>query len=455
MQSAGNETVGVMWCKKSITTPAVQKKTYSFHTFSLGGTKNGAVGDTLFADDVWDCSTGKGLRANFSVVDYGDCSAIGKIDRVFSLGTAGAETLYVLTASRDLYSVKNRVFEKKATGIVALGEFEHVCADRKKRAVFHGWGGAKLFDGETFTTIFESPAIYGCSAGDRLFFVDDKNAVHYCAPLDETDFSLTADDSGVLTPDYRYGKIIGMQEFDGSVYLFSEQGISRLETRGAAREFTLQAVRYQGGRIFTNTIVRSENGVCFLAEDGIYLCSGLDTKRMFDTSGLAFRPDYSYFRAAYGAGRYFVQMDVDAVERTLVVDLRNQQASYLNSNGGLGTAYGRVFLCCGVTLGAFSGDRISVLNARPFERGYVFNVPNFELCPRGGEATIERIDLFGRGEMTVTVSNGKTEKVFERTLEKNEPILVRLKGESVSLRFSLEQAAELDRVDVCVQTLKG
>ncbi|MBQ9729190.1 MAG: hypothetical protein IJV80_00050 [Clostridia bacterium] len=443
--------------EKAAKPKSVEKKRYSFTKFRMGGDAVPAVdGDTLVASCGWNCEAGNGLNANNVVTEFANKGVVaGKGDQSFTVGKVGAEKICYINTSGDCFLVVNDTFTKKGTGYVRSKIVECVGKDGTKRVVLCGWHGVSIFDGETFSKISETPTFYAAYAGERLFLVGEDNVVRYSAPLDENDFSLSADDGGFFAVDFRFGKIIDMEEYDGSLYLFSALGISRLEVRGAARDFSLKSVHYDGKSISTNTAARCDKGVCFLAEDGVYLCSGLTTKKLLDVRNFNVSKDYAWSKAICSNGQYFVRVSVDGLDCTLAVHLNNGQASLLNVWEAIGKGFGYPLFANGEKFGGLFNDRLLAANSlESFLMGYTFTVDKFEICTAGEQATFERMDFCGRGALTVVVSNGKEEKSFRVALEDGEPIFVRLKGNRFSLTFTLDAGAELERVDIATEKLK-
>lgn len=74
--------------------------------------------------------------------------------------------------------------------------------------------------------------------------------MRYCAPLAHTFWTDSADEGGHVEFPSEEGEIVGLEAMNEAVYVFRERGIVRLDARGAAREFSAQAVPYGGGKIF-------------------------------------------------------------------------------------------------------------------------------------------------------------------------------------------------------------
>ncbi len=140
-----------------------------------------------------------------------------------------------------------------------------------------------------------------CGSGDEVWFSDD---------LDPTNWSVSLVDAGFIQLADERGGAIKVVSYNGYVYIFREQGISRLSASGAQEEFYLSHLFVSSGKIFDKTIALCGDRVIFVASDGIYAFNGSETiKILNDLDGLILPSEDS--QAVYFNGKYYLSCHID------------------------------------------------------------------------------------------------------------------------------------------------
>ena len=126
-------------------------------------------------------------------------------------------------------------------------------------------------DGETFTHISPSECISACLYGGRYLLLHKRGDLHYTAPFAPYDgVSSDYDGAGNIYLPAECGEPVGMLKYGDEVYIFFERGIYKLTVSAFARENTLQKIPYQGGDICVRGQAVTNDGILFLASDGLY-----------------------------------------------------------------------------------------------------------------------------------------------------------------------------------------
>lgn len=114
-------------------------------------------------------------------------------------------------------------------------------------------------------------AVTGGSDGTELKFSDD---------LDPTNWSESLADAGYISMADNRGKLLKVLSFNDYLYVFREQGITRLYANTAlTSSFYVNHLYVSGGRILGETVALVGGSVMFLATDGFYLFDGSDVKK--------------------------------------------------------------------------------------------------------------------------------------------------------------------------------
>ena len=142
--------------------------------------------------------------------------------------------------------------------------------------------------------------------------------------------------------------------------------------------------------------------------------------------------------------------DVDNAVKNVVIDAETDIAYHAFTAQGLSDLKGQAVgvvggsVCALKAEAALPTDRLSELLTVPFD----FNV--------SGVKTLRRVQVFGDGAVTLSVSNGRKTKTFALQTENGAASVdVRLKGEFFTLRFVLAEHAVLHGLEAELCKLAG
>jgi hypothetical protein len=296
------------------------------------------------------------------------------------------------------------------------------------------------------TLINSNVAPIACVYKNRVFCVIEPFTIAYSAALAPCDFSDSIDDSGRISFPSEKGKIVGLLPFEESLFVFYEYGVSRLSLAGRAREFTMEKLEYDGGKILQNSM-----GACgvdgakvfFLASDGAYVFDGKKARKI--CKNLAINPlqNDCVCRCAESLGKYFLTFQDDmGMQKTLVVDGETEIGYYAFDLAGLSKVSGKAVCQLGDTL-------VEVVDGGVLPSGWACGFRALDVRFGKGVKTLKSVTFYGEGQVDVTIKcNGKAVKkrlFFEKGVAK---MPVRLRGETFDFILALEKNTIIRRLDV-------
>ena len=174
--------------------------------------------------------------------------------------------------------------------------------------------GTYLWNGnDAPVEITKAPKITSmCVHNERLFVTtgDEHDRVWFSDELDPTNFDVSLTGAGYIDmPDER-GKPLRVISFNGYVYIFRENGISRLYASGAQEDFYLSHLFVSGGKIFPKTIAVAGDRIMFLATDGIYEFDGANVKRVLTEVFNSVSPT-KLASGEYAGGKYYLAVNIN------------------------------------------------------------------------------------------------------------------------------------------------
>ena len=155
-----------------------------------------------------------------------------------------------------------------------------------------------------------------CYFRDRVFYCKNGETIGYSAPGEPLEFGHSADDAGEITLMDEGGDIVALSGFGNALYAVRERSVSRLVAVGAARDFRLERIAYDGGDIFASSVAQVGGALWFAARDGIYRCEGEKCVRI--TAELALR-GANDVTAYVGAEGYLLSYTKEGVDWCVVV----------------------------------------------------------------------------------------------------------------------------------------
>ena len=118
-----------------------------------------------------------------------------------------------------------------------------------------------------------------CTCKNRLFVMLKDGKLAYSNPMTPWDISESIDGGGRIEFPFAWGNpisLIGTQEY---VYVFFERLIVRILVKGSGRDFCMEEIPYDGGKIVSGSPCGYADGVIFLAEEGLWKIKGLTAER--------------------------------------------------------------------------------------------------------------------------------------------------------------------------------
>ncbi|MBQ7323970.1 MAG: hypothetical protein IJW96_05340 [Clostridia bacterium] len=120
---------------------------------------------------------------------------------------------------------------------------------------------------------------FGCFFKHRMFVGKNPSKIAFSDAENVLDFTQSIEDGSEISFPNVGGKIVAICPFEEYLYLFFEHGILRLDVGGEAKEFVAKELAYEGGRIFGNLVQKGEQGIYFMATDGVYCLRGNDVTK--------------------------------------------------------------------------------------------------------------------------------------------------------------------------------
>lgn len=276
-----------------------------------------------------------------------------------------------------------------------------------------------------------------CVCGDRVFAVMSEYTLAYSKPRTPTDFSEEIDDGGKIYLSQKYGQIVTMKECGGRVYIFYDTGIMMLQPSGAAREFVLKELAYNGGRIYGSWMGRFDNRLVFLAENGVHILDGETIRRAYKNLNLGIN---LLSKISYGAilnDKCIFQYQDESANMVSVVLDSDEKSFYRCS-----------FFPC---LGNYNKDTLCVLNSKVWkvtEDGAMRNAESRKFITKPinfgyhGRKMLKRLRFWGEGTLLVWVMyEDKSKSSFVSLKNGTATVDIYAASEEYTLKISLAEGA--------------
>lgn len=457
-----------MLMEKSVFSGKEKREKKVFSAFALGGERKAG---TLTADASVNCEvvdgvlqTGVGVAA-YTLADWTEFvvpSNLPAVDGFFLLPKREEDGSYT---EKFGYISKNGalfLYDESADALTQRYDFGckmkavvAVDSAAKEKLILAGDGGVYAFTEDEGATLVASERALcaACVAKGRVFCALEPDTLAYSAPYEPTDFSQSLNGGGCIRLPSAAGKIRELVAFDEGVYLLYEYGVFRVRVAGAARDFVVETVGYNGGRICGGAQVCSVGGnkLFFLAEDGLYACDGSKTYRVCEP--LKIRPAKGALTkgAAAFEGKYFVCFtDAAGLERGVLVDAERETGYYAFATEGLSACRGRA--CCRErnTLQFVCAD-----GALPLGEAYTFTSRALDFDD-DGEKLLRTLRVLGEGEVQIEVQSGKTARKKTLVCVDGEAVFdLKMRGKAFVLRLTLSQGARVFGVEAVVSRLQS
>ncbi|MBP3630234.1 MAG: hypothetical protein J6J23_01960 [Clostridia bacterium] len=161
--------------------------------------------------------------------------------------------------------------------------------------------------------VIDAPKITSmCLHSERLFATTSGSSdeVWFSDDLDPTNWSVSLVDAGFIQLADERGDANKVVSYNGYVYIFRDQGISRLSASGAQEEFYLSHLFVSSGKIFDKTIALCGDRIIFVASDGIYAFNGTETTKILDDIDGLVKPSEES-QSVFFNGKYYLTCHID------------------------------------------------------------------------------------------------------------------------------------------------
>ncbi len=407
---------------------------------------------TLVATSTENCRCGKsGLRCGPGV-EYLMTSSGGTVSfpyaplayklQVYHFEQDGVEKLGYFVATKDgkAYHFNETVGLK--TSITTSGGAVSVCSvptDVAEDGCFFAmdkglWHETSLSGADKI-----APATNGsvCVFGDRVFIAYGKG-VAFSDAGDFRDFSISAQGGGRIAFWDGHGDVLQVLPMDDHLLLLKKNCVLQLFAKGAAKDFYARTIGFTDADIQQGTAVKCGNAAVFMTEDGgLYRVDGAKVQKTEITVPNA----YVKKQVACGGdcGRYYLWAGSD----TFAVDLDDGATYSIFPVQGISE-------CGGRTVGFYDGKlcRLKDGAAIPSEKKCTFLVENWAVKD-DKEKVIEKIVLFGQGQVNVRFGQGRYAKNVTVDLQDCGVVLpIVERGKRFSLALELSQAACVTKLGV-------
>ena len=293
-----------------------------------------------------------------------------------------------------------------------------------------------------------------CTFQGRIFTAAGDSIV-YSAPFSEGNMSASIDGGGKIVLPSDTGEVVDITATSDSVFVFCERGIWKLAAAGSARDFRLERVGFTGSGILKGSAcpVAYSGGekVFFFDKYGPWKLERLGAVRICRDLTFPIRPVEQECEHAYLSGQVVCNYRaLDNSVRNVVIDAETDKAYHSFTAQGLSNLNGQA-------VGAESGFLYALKSES--------NLPTYRLSELvspeydfeiSGVKTLRRLQLYGDGTFTLTVSNGRKTKTFSIQTENGfTSVDVRLKGEFFRLRLVFGEQAILRGLDAELCKLAG
>lgn len=159
-------------------------------------------------------------------------------------------------------------------------------------------------------SVLDAPKITSMALHYERLFVTvagDKYAVWFSDDLDPTNWSVSLDEAGFVQMIDERGATEKIISFNDYLYVFRNQGISRITAYASQENFSLSHLFVSSSLIYKNTVCVCGNRVMFLAADGLYKFDGYDTVKVLSLLDNKFEfNNNSNACACYFNGKYYL-----------------------------------------------------------------------------------------------------------------------------------------------------
>ena len=319
---------------------------------------------------------------------------------------------------------------------------------------YQKFGFTKYGEGPCFSSI--------CVHYERMFGVTGKDTIlHFSANLDALNWNVSADEGGYIEFADERGKLLRIVSFMDYLYLFRENGITRLSAFADQMDFSAKHIFTTTGNIYPETVAVCGDRMLFMCQDGLYVFNGSDTVKILGKlDNYYVGVDNSHACAAYHNGKYVLALRIDFNDDEFVLC---EEREYVNNalliydvNDGSYTVLRGMDVCwligtvnpCNKLLMCFNGEhrkKIGYLTNDGLILGKAlpksWSGPLTDLGQSLAVKHLKYIVLYTLYDITLVVeSDGERKEIQVRGSKKSQKIPVRMSGKL--FRVSYKSYAE-------------
>lgn len=173
-----------------------------------------------------------------------------------------------------------------------------------------------------------------CVHNNRLYVTTqgEKRVVMFSDSLDPTNFSLDNPNCGVIEMVDEFGKSNKVISFKENLYVFRDFNIAKLVTFEDRSDINVSQLYVSNSRIYDKTVCICGNKVLYLANDGVYVFDGINSKKMsLNMNNLFNGMDNSNAVAGYSNGNYYLSCTLNFNDNEFVGDEIEDRLKYNNA----------------------------------------------------------------------------------------------------------------------------
>ena len=450
-----------------------KKRYYKADTFRVDMNGKGVAesdNGVLTSDSSFcDCSDGtlqRGVGMTIYLRDEVEVPIPSKLPEAdfFFRSTTGSksylgDTLYYVSTDGKLYSyydlgmMWSSVYDFQSR----MKAVRAVDSEGKEWILFSGATGVyKLNEqGEIDATSIKAATNAACFYKDRVFCGIEPYTIAYSAPLSPTNFTASVDNGGQISLPADRGKIVALVPMKNALYIFYEYGISVLKGAGTPRDFVVETIGYDGGKLFGDSV-----GVCsaggdkafFLAERGMYVFNGNQVKRVCENIRLDHVLEGQVCAHAEFDGKYYLSyVGLDGLRKGLCIDAETE-SGYLTFYSSGASVDNGLAICLSENY-----VRKFRLSAGTLRSGdvYKYRLRDVDFGCYGLKS-LKTLILYGRGSVVVTVRRGKKKREKELSLTDGKAKMkIGLRGETFDVEILLLDDGRISALEAELLTLEG
>lgn len=293
-----------------------------------------------------------------------------------------------------------------------------------------------------------------CAFQGRIFTAAGDSIV-YSAPFSKGNMPASIDGGGRIVLPSDTGEVVDIAATSNTLFVFCQYGIWKLAAAGSARDFRLERVGFTGSGILKGSAcpVAFSGGekVFFFDQYGPWKLDRSGTVKICRDLSFSIRSAGQQCEHACLNGKVVCNYrDLENSVKSLVIDAETDQAYHAFTAQGLSD---------------LKGQAVGVVDGYVYALKSEANLPTYKLSELvaknydfeiSGVKTLRRLQLYGDGAFTLSVSNAQKTKTFSIQTENGlASVDVRLKGEFFRLRFVLGEQAILRGLDAELCKLAG